>query len=205
MIKNMIDQNTIFKIHILDSQGYSQREISRVLKISIGAISKYLKNPIKEKRKTIRPSKLDSFFTMIDKLIENYPDISTSAILNHIRGSGYKGSTTIISDYLAPKAGKILFRNRKELFLNKIKAELFRCMVKGISYENVITTLFYKYNNEYNLALNKEEREIIIKTGKRGNHKLWRYCVALDMKAVGFRECSIIYVLDIDRRTLKKI
>lgn len=202
----MIDQKTITKIQILAYQGHSERGISQKLKISRTTVNKYLENPIQTRQSVDRPSKLKPYFGIIDKFIENHPGASAQEAHKYIQPKGFDGGKTIVRDYLARRIGDILAENRKKINLNMIKAELFKCMVKGDSYETIITKrILSKKNSTFNLLLSEKERVLVNIAGKKGNHKIWRYGVAIDMKSAGFSENNIRYILDLNRRTLNDI
>jgi transposase len=203
----MIDQNTIANIHILAYQGHSEREISRKLKISRTTVNKYLENPIQTRRRAERPSKLKPYFGILDNLIENFPGVSSQATHKYLQAKGYDGGITIVREYLSRRIGEILSENRKKINLSIIKAELFKCMVKGESYEPIITKrILSKRNSNFHLwGLSEKERVLVTIAGKKGNYRIWRYGVAIDMKSVGFSENKIQYILDLNRGTLNDI
>lgn len=202
----MIDQNKITKIHILAYQGHSEREISQKLKISRTTVNKYLENPLQTRKSVDRPSKLKPYFGIIDKFIENHPGASAQETYEYLQANGFDGGITIVRDYLARIIGDILAEHRKKIYLNMIKAELFKCMVKRDSYEKILTKrLPSKKNFTFKLLLSEKERVLVNIAGKNGNHKIWRYGVAIDMKGAGFSDYNIAYILDLDRRTLNNI
>jgi len=96
----MIDIQTVFEIHQLKQKGMSVRSIAKTLCLTRKTVRKYLENPIQKRPVTCRKSKLDPFKDRIKHLIEQEPRVSSSVIQQRIETLGYKGSITIIRDYL---------------------------------------------------------------------------------------------------------
>ena len=72
----MITARIIFEIHHLINQGFSVRKIARSLHIGRRTVKKYLKNPLLEKPRIKRASKLDPFKDQINLLLETDPEVS---------------------------------------------------------------------------------------------------------------------------------
>ncbi|MDH3347275.1 MAG: hypothetical protein OEM02_04130 [Desulfobulbaceae bacterium] len=68
----MISKRVIFEIHQLNSQGHSQRAISKQLQVDRQTVAKYLTNPdITTKKRAPKTSKLDSYRDRIKLIIKN--------------------------------------------------------------------------------------------------------------------------------------
>ena len=79
----------------------SQREVSRRLRIDRGTVKRALKNttPLKRKSK-LRGSRLDRYKSQIKELIQQYPVLSAVRVIEEIAKAGYKGSLTLVRNYL---------------------------------------------------------------------------------------------------------
>ena len=97
----MIDRHIVFEIHRLKNMGLSKREIARQLNIDRETVAKYLKTPEPEPvRRPGRPSKLDPYKELIQKIVTECPSIKAPVVLQHIRAKGFDGQITILRDYL---------------------------------------------------------------------------------------------------------
>lgn len=97
----MIDKRTIFEIHRLKQKGLSIRQISALLNLDRGTVSKYLQSPDStRKQNTVRSSKLDPFREMIKEALDKYPTIKAPVILDLIKEKGFDGKITIVRQYL---------------------------------------------------------------------------------------------------------
>lgn len=108
----MIDRRTVFEIHRLRNQGFSQRSIARQLQIDRESVTKYLADPDPAafKRK-IKPSKLDPYSDLIAAMLEECQDIKAPVVMQRIREKGFDGEITIVRDRLRKLRGKV--RNRE--------------------------------------------------------------------------------------------
>lgn len=97
----MIDKRTIFEIHRLKQKGLSIRQVSALLNLDRGTVSKYLQSPDStRKQNTVRSSKLDPFREMIKEALDKYPTIKAPVILDLIKEKGFDGKITIVRQYL---------------------------------------------------------------------------------------------------------
>ena len=55
----------------------------------------------------------------------------------------------------------------------------------------VLRSSFWKDPNKKQPILSEEERQAVIRNGHQGNHKTWRYAVAVDMSGLGFSDRNI--------------
>jgi len=97
----MLDEHAVFEIHRLRDEGLSARRIADRLGLSRAVVRKYLQNPVlvrKEGKK--QPSKLDPYRGKIKDLLEQDPLVSAVVIKQHLDKLDYKGSYTILKDYL---------------------------------------------------------------------------------------------------------
>ena len=96
----MIDTQTIFEIHRLKQQGFSERKIAKTLHLTRKTVRKYLDNPIQKRPVIHRKSKLDPFKNEIKQLLEQDSRVSAEVVKQRIESMGYPGGITIIRDYL---------------------------------------------------------------------------------------------------------
>ncbi len=102
----MIDQHTIFEIHRLHHEGFSNRKIAGQVGIGRDAVSKYLKdpNPVSKQSKK-RGSKLDGFCRQIDQMLNECPDVNAVVVQQRLEKLGYTGEITLVRNYLRQKRG----------------------------------------------------------------------------------------------------
>ncbi len=96
----MIDTQTIFEIHHLKQQGFSERKIAKTVHLTRKTVRKYLDNPIQKRPVIRRKSKLDPFKNEIKQLLEQDSRISAEVVKQRIESMGYAGGITIIRDCL---------------------------------------------------------------------------------------------------------
>lgn len=79
----------------------SQREVARRLRIDRGTVKRALKSSTPSRRKSkLRGSQLDRYKGQIKELIQNYPALSSVRVIEEIAKAGYKGSLTLVRNYL---------------------------------------------------------------------------------------------------------
>lgn len=87
-------------------EGTSQRAISRHLGISRGTVERVLeehhgqRSGDKTEDKSRRPSLLDAYNTVIRELLERYPDLTATRLLEELRSRGFTGGYTIVRERL---------------------------------------------------------------------------------------------------------
>ncbi len=89
-------------IHTLYYQGFSIRQISKILNLNRRTVSKRLKEKdLKPYIKRSHPSKLESYKDYVEKRIQQaYPDrIPSTVILREIKDIGYTGSLRTLQKY----------------------------------------------------------------------------------------------------------
>ena len=108
----MLDKRTIFEIHKLNNQGWSQRQIAGQLGVARKTVKKYLLNPeqISAKRSP-KPSKLDSYQGLIHQFLEQDPQVHAPVLLQRLQEAGFDGKISIVRKYLHEKRGRS--KNRK--------------------------------------------------------------------------------------------
>ena len=107
----MISYEQFHEIHFCyDKLSMSKEQIARSLNLSPTTVRDWLERDSYGKPKPRqRKSKLDTFHDRIKELLVQCPDYSGSQILQIISSEGYRGSSTILNDYLRsvrPKARK---------------------------------------------------------------------------------------------------
>ena len=116
----MLRQEDAMSIEELHQQGMNHTTIAAKLGVSRKTVSRYLqgreKKPVYGPR-PVRPSMLDPYRQYLQERIQTYPELSAVRLLDEIRQRGYRGSVTILRDYLAtlrPKAIPIEIRFETE-------------------------------------------------------------------------------------------
>ena len=108
----MISKRTILEIHQLKEQGFAVRSIARQLQINRETVARYLTGPgLSKERRTKRGSKLDPYKDIIDKLVEQCPDVKAPVVLQRIQDKGFDGEITIVRDMLRQLRGR--WQNRQ--------------------------------------------------------------------------------------------
>jgi transposase len=103
----MLDKRTIFEIHRLANEGFSQRRIARELRVGRKTVKKYLENPEQTfPQKSPRPSKLDPYQDMIGQFLEQDPQVHATVLLQRLQTAGFDGKIGIVRDYLHEKRGR---------------------------------------------------------------------------------------------------
>jgi len=200
----MLTQENIFEIRRLARKGYSQRKISKKLCFSRETVHMYLYQTKEKAQRTKRIFfKLRPFVNIIANRLLHCPGIPAVMLYREIKTHGYKGSVTTVQDYILKNFGKILGENKKIISIKIAKADLYQCMVKGNSYLKYIREKSILNSSSKKNSLTDEERLSIIKKGKSGKFKQWRFGVIIDMVAEGISVHTISKIMDIDRRTIK--
>ena len=107
----MISRRTILEIHQLKEQGFAVRSIARQLQINRETVAKHLTGScLSKERRTKRGSKLDPYKDIIDKLVEQCPDVKAPVVLQRIQDKGFDGEITIVRDMLRRLRGRRLNR-----------------------------------------------------------------------------------------------
>lgn len=82
------------------AEKLSQREVARRLGIDRGTVSRALKSSPSRRKSRLRGSQLDCYKGQIKELVEQYPDLSAVRVTEEISRNGYKGSLTLVRNYL---------------------------------------------------------------------------------------------------------
>ena len=95
----MLSEKQVFEIRILHQEGLSKLAIARRLGIAANTVSKYLTKEWCQMAK--KASKLDPFKEYIKKRLEEYPELTATALFKELVERGYTGKLTILRMYLA--------------------------------------------------------------------------------------------------------
>jgi transposase len=99
----VLTMGNLFMIHDLKQQGLTISAISQRTGMDRKTVRKYLQRgpsvPIYGPRAP-RPCKLDPYAAYLDERIDRYPELSGSRLLREIRGLGYAGGYSLVTDYL---------------------------------------------------------------------------------------------------------
>jgi transposase len=108
----MINRRTVFEIYQLQAKGFSERSIARQLRINRETVTKYLADPAPSVRqRKPKSSKLDPYRELINKMVEECPDVKAPVVLQRIRDKGFGGEITIVRDMLQKLRGRV--KNRQ--------------------------------------------------------------------------------------------
>jgi transposase len=111
----MISRRTILEIHQLREQGFAVRSIARQLQINRETVAKHLTGScLSKERRTKRGSKLDPYKDIIDKLVDQCPDVKAPVVLQRIQDKGFDGEITIVRDMLRRLRGR---RQNRQAFI----------------------------------------------------------------------------------------
>ena len=105
-----IDSHTIFEIHRLSDLSWSERKIARHLCIGRRTVKKYLHNPQGPAKRRKRSSKLDAYRPLIDRWLEQDPQVKAPVVLQRLQQHGFDGKITIVRDLLLKLRGQRLNR-----------------------------------------------------------------------------------------------
>ena len=101
----------VYEVSRLQAKGTSIRGIARTLKISRPTVRRIL-NELEERRthgddlvpkkpaRAPRPSKLDPYRDVITELVQRYPDIKATRLLEELEARGFDGKYTIVRNHL---------------------------------------------------------------------------------------------------------
>jgi transposase len=98
----VIDYETFGRIHdCRDRQGLTATQIARALSLNRKTVAKWLARPpfAPQRRCQPRGSILDPFKPCIVRLLDPHP-YSAQQIFERLREEGYRGSVTIVRDYV---------------------------------------------------------------------------------------------------------
>jgi transposase len=103
----MLDKRTIFEIHRLANEGYSQRRIAKQLNVGRLTVKKYIENPEQTfPQRPPRSSKLDPYEDMIRNFLEQDPQVHATVVLQRLQSAGFDGKIGIVREYLSQKRGR---------------------------------------------------------------------------------------------------
>jgi transposase len=162
----MINQDKIFRIHVLKNSGISERNISKRLKVSRSTVARYLKEPIQKDRKNndkmlydlLIHSNFQKTYKIIKKyLINNKKELTSISAYFHFPeiSGGYKSKTQNKIDIiwlLKILQGRITLKELSQYYSNKISLESLGKLYDAIlnkprRYRNrAITVLLYLKN-----------------------------------------------------------
>jgi len=96
----MVTVEQINSIHNLQSERWSLRRIARQLRMDTRTVKKYLQAPVQTPVSRPRASKLDTFKSAIDELLEKDPRASAAVIAQRLKPLGFTGGRTIVQHYV---------------------------------------------------------------------------------------------------------
>jgi len=98
----MISYETYCRIrHLHERDGLNKSQIAETLALDPRTIEKWFaEKQFRQRKKALRPSKLDPFKPLIVKMLENHP-YSAKQIFQRIREEGFTGGYSIVKEYVA--------------------------------------------------------------------------------------------------------
>jgi transposase len=86
---------------ILQAQGYSQRQIAEMLKVTDRTVRNYLKGMPRGRKQPVRTSRVDPHKAFIDEVLEKNPYYNSEILFERLLRLGYTGKKSILKDYVA--------------------------------------------------------------------------------------------------------
>jgi len=81
----MLDKRTIFEIHRLRNEGWTQRRIARELQLNRKTVRKYLHHPEQTfAQRKPKSSKLAPYRDLIDQFLEQDPQVHATVIFQRL-------------------------------------------------------------------------------------------------------------------------
>lgn len=104
----MHKEKRMLKAHILKEQGHKQHEIAKMLGVTDRTVRNYLMSEPCHRKKRNYSSKLDSFKSFIQSILEDKPFYSCVLLIERLKKMGYNGQISILRDYAAKVRKKII-------------------------------------------------------------------------------------------------
>lgn len=98
--------------HILQGQGYTQREIADQIGKSERTVRYYLKQIPGPRKNPVRGSKVDPYKALINEILEKNHSYNSELIYERLLRLGYSGKISVMKDYVA--------RIRKKVYLQAV-------------------------------------------------------------------------------------
>ena len=90
----------MLKAHELQAQGFTQKQIAEQLGKTDRTIRTWLKQMPRERKKTVRKSKLDKYKPLIETLVRENPEINGAKIYEKLIKLGFDGKSSIVREYI---------------------------------------------------------------------------------------------------------
>ena len=90
----------MLKAHELQAQGLTQKQIAEQLGRTDRTIRTWLKEMPRERKKTVRKSKLDEFKPIIEALVRENPEINGAKIYENLVKKGFTGKSSIVREFI---------------------------------------------------------------------------------------------------------
>lgn len=90
----------MLKAHELQAQGLTQKQIAEQLGRTDRTIRTWLKEMPRERKKTVRKSKLDEFKPIIEALVRENPEINGAKIYENLVKKGFTGKGSIVREFI---------------------------------------------------------------------------------------------------------
>lgn len=197
-------------IYYLYKEGMSIREISCHLKVGRNTVRAIIdQNGIepelrRKDRIEIDPQLLVRLYNECNGWIQRIHEKLTQKKGIKI---GYSTLTKMIREFKLGQSKMEPGKNHawiKKFDKYMIKAELYKCMINGKSYTDILQQMIFYNIGKNDLLLNDNERELVIKSGQQGKFKIWRYGIAIEMFGLRITKKTISEILDISRSTIRR-
>ena len=90
----------MLKAHELQAQGLTQKQIAEQLGRTDRTIRTWLKEMPRERKKTVRKSKLDEFKPIVEALVRENPEINGAKIYENLVKKGFTGKSSIVREFI---------------------------------------------------------------------------------------------------------
>ena len=90
----------MLKAHELQAQGLTQKQIAEQLGRTDRTIRTWLKEMPRERKRTVRKSKLDEFKPIVEALVRENPEINGAKIYENLVKKGFTGKSSIVREFI---------------------------------------------------------------------------------------------------------
>lgn len=103
----MDKEHCMLEARILQGQGKTHIEIAEILGVCERTVRNYLTGMPSERKKPKRGSKVDSFKSLIDTILDGNPSYNGQLIYERLQTLGYTGKISVMKDYIASVRRKL--------------------------------------------------------------------------------------------------
>jgi transposase len=104
----MGQEHRMLDAHVLQGQGYTQRQIGEMLNVTERTVRNYLRYSPRERKRPVRKSKVDPYKPFIDEILEKNASYNGEVLVDRLMRLGYSGKKSIVKDYVAKVRKRLL-------------------------------------------------------------------------------------------------